>query len=558
MPMNKLHNIRTLLICSTFLCLSVTVFGQTDSLSVNNTQSYRYSQKTYSPEPVAPFRDTLFYINAEIGAFTPRERAVAITERIKTLCKTAGNFRTDSVTILMEEELVYINYHDLIIMTITPTDAKLKGKTQLALANNYKKIIQDAIVKRQKDIGWITILWRVSLIALTIVLQYFLIKIVNRIFRKISARIGQLKGTKIRTIKIKSYKLMDEEKSTRFILFLVKIVRYLLIGLMLYLSIPLAFSVFPATRGVATILFGYVLTPFASIFYSVVGFIPNLIKIIVIVVVFRYLIRILRFLASEIAKGKLVLKGFYADWAHPTFNIVKVLLYAFMFVVIFPYLPGSNSPVFQGVSIFIGIVFSLGSSSIINNVMSGLVLTYMRPFIIGDRIKIGDIVGNVVEKTPFVTRIRTPKNEEVTIPNSTVMSAQTINYSQSARTYGLILNTTFTFGYDTPWRQVHELLLSAAKRTPNVQENPKSFIFQTALDDFYVEYQLNVYVIDADKMAQICSDLRQNVQDVFNEAGVEIMSPHYQANRDGNRVTNPIPYLPENYQPPTFQVKIEK
>jgi len=302
---------------------------------------------------------------------------------------------------------------------------------------------------------------------------------------------------------------------------------------MLYLSIPLAFSAFPATKNIATVLFSYVLMPFKAIFSGIIGFIPNLITIVVIIFVFRYLIKALRFLTEEISKGRLAIKGFYPDWAYPTFNIVKTLLYVFMFIVIFPYLPGSESKVFQGVSVFIGIVFSLGSSSIIGNIVSGLVLTYMRPFKVGDRIKIGDLIGNVVEKTPFVTRIRTPKNEEVTIPNSNIMSAQTFNYSQSARSYGLILHTTAGLGYDTPWRKAHELLLEAAKRTPDVLENPKPFILQTALDDFYVNYQLNVYVADADKMSQIYSDMHQNIQDVFNEAGIELLSPHYQANRDG-------------------------
>jgi len=214
--------------------------------------------------------------------------------------------------------------------------------------------------------------------------------------------------------------------------------------------------------------------------------------------------------------------------------------------------------VFQGVSVFIGVMFTLGSTSIIGNMVSGLVLTYMRPFKIGDRIKIGDLIGNVVEKTPLVTRIRTPKNEEVTIPNSNIMSAQTYNYSESARHYGLILHTTAGVGYDTPWRKVHEMLLEAANRTSNLMEKPKPFILQTALDDFYVNYQLNVYVSDADKMALIYSDLHQNIQDVFNEANVELLSPHYHAHRDGNHSALPDSYLSANYKPSPFHVKIEK
>jgi len=365
-------------------------------------------------------------------------------------------------------------------------------------------------------------------------------------FKKIYKKIISLKGTKIKTIKIKNYVLLDESKSTNLILMLFKILRYVVLVLMLYISITTALSVFPATRHLSGILWGYILTPFANIFHGVINYIPDLITIVAIVIVFRYLIKGLRFFTGEIQKGRLTIDGFYPDWAKPTFSIVKTLLYAFMFVVIFPFLPFSESPAFRGVSIFFGVIFSLGSSSVINNIVSGLVLTYMRPFNIGDRIKIGDIVGNVMEKTALVTRIRTPKNEEVTIPNSSIMTAQTFNYSESARMYGLILHSTYTIGYDVAWRKIHELLLEAAKRTHDVMKEPKPFILQTALDDFYANYQLNVYIKDADKMPRIYSEMHQNVQDVFNENGIELTSFHYESARKAPNSITPSEYMPDN------------
>ena len=531
-----------MLICSITLLLLNGVFGQNDSLPENTTNSSTLLIKPYNPEPVAPFRDTLFYINCGIGSFTPRDRAMAITERIRMLNKALKTIETDSLIVLADEELVYVTYKDQIIMTVTEKDAEFIGKTQGALASEYEIAIENAILKRQNETYWFNILWRALLVVFILVVQYLLIKLLYRLFRKFAFKIEQLKGTKIKTIRIKSYKLLDEERSTKVILFFLKILRLVILILMLYLSIPMALSVFPATQNFAFILFGYIWTPFKAMLMGVVGFVPELITITIIIIIFRYLIKGVKFFADEIQKGRLKIKGFYPDWAYPTFNIVKILLYAFMFILIFPHLPGSESRVFQGVSVFIGIIFSLGSTSIINNIMSGLVLTYMRPFKVGDRIKIGEIVGNVVEKTPFVTRIRTPKNEEVTIPNSGIMAAQTVNYSESARSYKLILHTELTFGYDAPWRKVHELLLQAAAQTPNVLETPKPFILQTALDDFYAEYQLNVYAGDADKMPQIYSDLHQNIQDAFNDAGIEIMSPHYRAHRDGNKTTIPAKY----------------
>ncbi|MCL2435498.1 MAG: mechanosensitive ion channel family protein [Lentimicrobiaceae bacterium] len=538
--MNKLSIIKLIFLFSIALFLNATAYAQNDTLPTDPQKKSVSLKKIYKPEPVAPFRDTLFFIHTGIGSFTPYDRAKSVTERIRNLNKEFGNFKPDSMTVFVETDMACIAYQDLIILTISEADAALMGKTPLALAQDYKKNIQNAIVQHEKNTYWANILWRGLLVLLIVGGQYFLIKMINLVFRKLSSKVEQLKGTKIKAIYIKSFKLMGEEGAIKFILFFIKILRYLVIFLMLYLTIPLLFSIFPATKNLATILFGYVWKPLKAMLSGILDYIPSLIRIILTVVIFMYIIKGLRFVAEGISKERLKIKGFYPDWAHPTFNIIRFLLYAFMFILIFPLLPGSNSRVFQGVSVFIGVIISLGSTSVINNMMSGLVLTYMRPFKVGDRIKINDVVGNVIEKTPFVIRIRTPKNEEVTIPNSGIMAAQTFNYSESARTFNLILHTELTFGYETPWRQVHELLLKAAKQTPDVLETPQPFILQTAFDDFYVKYQLNVYVTDADKMPQIYSALRQNVQDVFREAGIELVSPHYQTIRDGNKVTIPV------------------
>ena len=250
-------------------------------------------------------------------------------------------------------------------------------------------------------------------------------------------------------------------------------------------------------------------------------------------------VRLLRYLAMEIEEGRLQINGFYNDWAMPTYHIVRFLLYAFMIAMIYPYLPGSNSGVFQGISVFVGLIVSLGSTAVIGNIIAGLVITYMRPFKLGDFIKLNDTSGNVIEKTPLVTRIRTHKNEVVTIPNSFMMSSHTINYSSSAKEHGLIIHSEVTIGYDAPWRQVHQLLIEAALATPGVTDEPRPFVLQTSLSDWYPVYQVNAYVRNAQELPRIYSILHQNIQDRFNEAGVEIMSPHYMAMRDGNDTTIP-------------------
>ena len=287
-------------------------------------------------------------------------------------------------------------------------------------------------------------------------------------------------------------------------------------------------------------------------------YLPNLFSILVIYFVMKYFIRFVKYIFHEIEADKLKLAGFHADWAMPTYSIVRILLYAFMFVLIFPYLPGSDSNIFKGVSVFIGILFSLGSSSAIANMVAGLVITYMRPFKIGDRIKIGDATGDVVEKTLLVTRIKTIKNEIITIPNSSILSSNTTNYTSEAEGVGLIIHTTVTIGYDVPWKDMHQALIDAALRTDFVLDNPRPFVLQTSLEDFYVAYQINAYIHEASRQGGIYSQLHQNIQDVCNERGIEIMSPHYRAARDGNTTTIPASYLPKDYQVPSFNVKVDK
>ncbi|MDQ6843675.1 MAG: mechanosensitive ion channel family protein, partial [Bacteroidota bacterium] len=305
----------------------------------------------------------------------------------------------------------------------------------------------------------------------------------------------------------------------------------------------------------ADTLLGYFISPLKKIFRSIWDFLPNLFTIIVIIIVFRYLLKGLKFLKNEIESGVLKINGFYPDWANPTFQIVKILVLAFMMVVMFPYLPGSGSPAFQGISVFLGVLFTFGSAGSLSNIIAGLVLTYMRGFKIGDRVKIADITGDIIEKTLLVTRIRTIKNEIISIPNSNVMNSHTTNFSSDAADKGLIIHTTITIGYDSPWRQIHQLMIDAASATPMIEKEPAPFVLQISLDDFYVSYQINAYTKEPNKQAIIYSHLHQNIQDKFNEAGVEIMSSHYSNLRDGNTTTIPADYLPKDYVVPGFNIK---
>jgi small-conductance mechanosensitive channel len=271
--------------------------------------------------------------------------------------------------------------------------------------------------------------------------------------------------------------------------------------------------------------------------------------------VVRYSTKFIEYIFREIEREKLKVKGFYPDWAMPTYSIIRFILYAFMFVLIFPYLPGSDSTVFKGVSVFLGLLVSIGSSSAIGNIVAGLVITYMRPFKTGDRIKVDDVTGDVIEKTLLVTRLRTIKNEIITLPNALILQKNTMNYSTDALQNGLILHTTITIGYGTPWKDIQEALTDAALRTPHILKAPTPFVLQTALNDSYVAYEINAYTDKPNEKDNTYSDLHRHIQDACNERGIEIMSPTYLAARDGNASTIPAQYLEKDYKAPGFIVK---
>jgi small-conductance mechanosensitive channel len=327
-----------------------------------------------------------------------------------------------------------------------------------------------------------------------------------------------------------------------------------LIVLNVYLTIVL--GLFPWTRGMSLTLLGYITTPIRMVAAAFVGYLPKLLFVVVIAAMIYTSIQLVAVFFQQIRRGRLVFASFPAEWADPTNKIVKALLVAFGVVVAFPYLPASDSPAFAGVSVFMGVLISFSSGSALSNIIAGIVLTYTGAFRLGDRVKLGDTFGDIIEMSLLATHVRTIKNEDVTIPNSIVLSSSVMNYSHAAAdTAGLILHTTVTIGYDAPWRKVHDLLIEAALATPDVVEEPRPFVWQTALNDFYVSYEINAYTRAPASMINTYAVLHARIQDAFFAAGVEIMSPHYTSLRDGNTVTIPEAFRGAEYHAPAFRME---
>lgn len=488
--------------------------------------------------------DTLFFLYESSAAISARERAGLAIQRIISVADLK-QYEESKLKLKDTLDGVFIMYDSLYLVKITDLDGLGEGLVdKRQAAKNSMLVLKSAIKKYRSTAGFTGMLREIGISAIVLLLFIVVVLFTNRGFKYLKRRLHQSSSDHLNGLKVKKYEIMGKERMISLLVFVLNIFRIIFLIVVFYITLPLVLNLFPWTEGVAEMLINIVLNPLKGMAHGIVSFIPNLFAIALIFIVVRFFVRGINHIANDIKAEKLSVPGFYSDWAIPTARLVSGILYAFMFVIIWPYLPGSDSPAFKGITVFVGLLVTLGSSSAIANMVSGLVITYMRPYQIGHRVKIGDVSGDVVEKNLLVTRIKTIKNEIVTVPNSKVMAAESINYSLSSNEYGgLIIHSEVTIGYDVNWRLVHRMLKTAAGKTPLIKEDPPPFVLQTALDDYYVRYQVNAYTESPQDQANIYSDMHALIQDEFARAGVEIMSPHYRANREG---PSTIPDLPSN------------
>ena len=507
--------------------------------------------------PVVFADETLFVIQANVGSFSSEERAQTISNRLQ---KIANDSSLDFNLLRVEEieDISNIVIGTKTIVTLTEEDAKAVRLPRTELAKEYLAKIKDSLQSYRQERS-ANYLIRACIYAAIATLVLIIIQLVlSKIFPRIYQLLDSWRDTRIPSIRIQRMELIPASRLTNILIRFVRLIRWAIVVFVLYIYFPLVFSFFPWTKQLGNDLFNHLFAAFNKVLIGFINYLPNLFIVVVIIVFTYYIIRFVKFIFMEIERGDIFFPGFYREWAQPSYKLCFFLILALAMVVAFPYLPGSGSPAFQGVSIFLGLLLSLGSTAAVANIVGGVILIYTRAFEVGDRVQIGDAVGDIVEKTLLVTRIRTPKNVVITLPNSAVLSSSVVNFSAAVRdpnTLPLILHTTITLGYDVPWRKVHQVLIDAAIATPNILSEPAPFILQTSLDDFYVSYELNAYTDHPLMMPIIYSQLHQNIQDKCNETDIEILSPHYSAIRDGNQITIPQNYLPKNYKSPGFRVQ---
>lgn len=493
---------------------------------------------TAVPEPVeesaivSVFGEELFPVYGRVGVVSAEQRAASMADKVRKLKKDSF-FKTDHLRVVDNKwgdaEIVYME--KIPVAYVTGAQAAALGSNPHALASEYRDRIADAVMRARENAMPMIIAEQCGLGLLILVFTVLAVRWINKVHRSSKELVRKKKEEQHAKRGGAVDALIDIEKQIKFAHTLLATLRCVLLAGILFGAFWALLWVFPRTHSAAMTLLGYLLIPAKGVLLAILDYLPNLFEILVILVFFRLTLRGLRSLAEKVADKRVRISSFHSDWAMPTYQLLKVILLMFMLVCIFPLLPKSESSVFKGVSVFLGVLLSLGSSSIISNIVSGFIITYMRPFKIGDGVKIDDRAGAVIEKNYLVTRILTSQNEVVTIPNSKVMSASTINYSLSAHKYGLILPVTVTVGYTTDWRKVHEILVEAALKTPRIEAEPRPTVLQKALNSSHVSYQLNATTREAGGYGAIYSELHKNIFEGFAKNGIELVSPEITAQR---------------------------
>ena len=481
--------------------------------------------------------DTLMTLYIPTGSLAPNERAALYNTRVAQAAKTFSA-AYDSLTIIDNGLSVDIVFGETALINVTDMDAYWVGVGKDSLARAERERLLVAFAAYEKNLGLLNLLRMVGLSLAVVAVLVALFKFVGYSFHRIIDRkIVEKRDVWFKGIRLRNIEILTSAKMVSTALFVSKIIRYSIYAVLLYTALPMIFAIFPATRHLAGVLFSWIATPLVSMGEGFVAYLPKLLRIVIIILIMRYTLKFFRYLALEIETGRLVIPKFYPDWAHATYNLLRLFIYAFTIVLVFPLLPESESSVFKGVSVFIGVLFSIGSSSVISNMVAGMVITYMRSFSIGDRIKVGDVFGDVVEKTLFVVRVQTVKKEIITVPNSTILSSNVINYSIAAHEKGVILAQDVSVGYDVTWQRASKLLIEAGLKTEHVLADPPPFVLAKNLGDNAAVYQLNVYTKKPELQATIYSEMNRHILDILQRDGIEMIVPIYEARRDGSKST---------------------
>lgn len=497
----------------------------------------------------------LFRIGSGRDGLSPEARAAAIRDRLTAAVRDRA-VPADSVHLVSTPEGIEFRLGDHYLWTVTPADVEGRSVTEVGtkIAGLPTAITRGVLAERaaRRPAG---VLISVALALLATLVAWILLRVLILLSRRWRAFLARRLPRHVRGFRFRNFEVFSQAQLVSVLQAVMARLDVLVGVLMLYFYVTSIFSLFPWTQG-----WGYFLFRFAGeqLLEALRGFgraVPGLLVIAVIVVVFRWLMALADRFFDAVERGTLTLGGFHPELARPSKRLVRILLWLIGMMVAYPYIPGAQSRAVQGISLLVGVMVSLGSTGVVGNMLAGIVLTYSRSFRVGDRVKIGEQVGDVTSLGFFATKLRTIRNEEVTLPNGQVAGTSILNYTRMAAGDGLVLHTEVTIGYDVDWRRVHALLIEAAGKVEAIEKDPAPRVYQRSLNDSHVSYELTATTRDSHGQLGLYSRLHEEIQDAFARAGVEILSPGYHAIRDANAPVLPAEPKGPRAEPGGFRVR---
>ena len=475
--------------------------------------------------------ERVYSLSTAFKTFSPAARAQLVSERLENLARDP-RFDPESLRVVETEFSSDIQAGDLIAIAVIDDDTLGTGLDRPSLASQRARLVRAAILhyRGQRSARGLAWAGEASLLAtLALIAAWMLIR---RARRRLSEVLNRWIEVRRDRIKERTHSILEPDRLLGALASLLHLLAVLLSLVAAYFYASFVLGVLPWTHGLGAHLGELVFAPLRVLGSGFIRHLPGLVFIGVVATLTYYVLKLVGFIFAEINSGRIRLEKFYPEWALPTERIVRVLIVALALVIVYPSIPGSDSLAFKGVSIFLGVLVSLGSTSMVGNLIAGLMVVYMRSYKVGDVIQVGDVMGRVSETDLLATRLRTPWNVNITVPNSTMISSNVINYTREAQGPGLILHTEVSIGYNASWRQVHAMLLRAAALTNGLLKEPPPYVLQRELGNFGITYQINGYTREPHRMLRIYHELHRNILDQFNEYGVEILTPSYEGDRD--------------------------
>jgi small-conductance mechanosensitive channel len=498
--------------------------------------------------PVVIDGDTLFSVRG-VSSFPAGRRA----ERIAAAIRDVAADRTvavESITVAETPLGSVLTVAGKRVMAVVDADAELEAVSRGVLAEAYRQRIVDAVTEYRRD-REPEALWRNAVRAtLATLALVFTLWLASRVLRRLRSALDRRYRARISDVQFQSFEILRAEQLWHGLHRAINVIAGVVGLAVVYVYLNYVLLLFPWTRGLGRSLIAVMLQPLAVLGSGALRYLPDLVFLAILALVTRWVLKLVRLFFRRVADRSITMADFDPEWALPTERILRLLLIAFALVIAYPYIPGSNSDAFKGISLMLGLVFSLGSSSVISNVIAGQSLAFRRAFKVGDRVKIGEHVGEVTEIRLLTTFLRSPKNEQIVIPNSLILNADVVNFTTLAHDAGLILHTIVGIGYETPWRQVEAMLLEAADRTPGLLREPRPFVLQKALGNFAVDYEINAYCDSTRGLLLLYTALHRNILDIFNEYGVQIMTPAYEGDPEQPKVVARESWYPAPAQVP--------